>query len=924
MKKMIMSIAMLIAIGANGQGFLNGSFESTTSTGCDYNNSIPSFNSKMDNAEMYDGWELDIHEDGCYVSSLPDGIKALGLHSTDAVNIELTDALISGEEYDITFWIHGNSSFGSVLGALQLGSTEDSGLGGTFIGSAISVALDTWEEHTFRFTAPNNGTHISARNVGLSGVWNQIDDFSIILACDALTTSVSDTEVCIGETVTLEASSEIGGTVTWNLGVEDGVAFEPPVGTTTYIATSDNPDDCQFSVDITVHESPTVTASVDDAEICYGYAVVFSGGGADTYTWDMGVVDGTYFAPEVGTETYTVTGTDINGCENTASIDVTVHDVPTVTGSVDDDEICLGDSFTFTGAGADTYDWDWGIIDGVPYNPGYAGTFLFEVTGTDVNGCQNHDTVMVGATVHALPTVTASVDDADICFGESVTFTGTGATDYDWDMGVSDGVAFTPLVDGTTTYTVTGTDDNDCENTATVDVDVNPEMFLSFVIIDETMGDGEIDLTVTGGVPAYTYDWDTDEADDFDDPQDLTDLSAGFYTVVVRDASGCEQDSIVEVILLCTPLAVVVSEYSICDNELLILDATSETGGTITWDGGAIDGIGFYPEMTGTITYTATSDDPLDCPMSVEIEVLASPTVIPSVGGENYCDGDAIVLSAGGDADSFEWDPIDLTPGVGVTTYTLTGTYDATGCSTSESIDVTVHALPTVNANVDLEEVCIGNPVVLTGSGATTYDWDPADIMDGEEHFPGDVGTYSYTVTGTDDNGCLNTDEISITVVEEIEITYIVIDEIIFEDGEIDITVTGGVTPYTFDWDNDGTGDFDDDEDLTGLADAVYTVTVNGSTGCSAQAVIILGRQASIGEFDSQNINVYPNPTVDQITITVEGFFTYTLFDAAGGLILTGNATDQEELSLEELPAGVYFVKIQNEQKTESVQVVKN
>ncbi len=741
--------------------------------------------------------------------------------------------------------------------------------------------------------------------------------------CVALTTTVSGVEFCEGELLTLEASSETGGAVTWDMGVVDGDDFEPPVGVTTYTATSDSDEDCLFEVEITVNALPTVTASVDDDEICLGDEFTFSGGGATSYTWDMGVTDGVAIEPvSIGTETYTVTGTDDNGCVNTATVDGTVNALPVVTASVDDDEICLGDEFTFTAGGATSYAWDMGVTDGVAFEPVSVGTETYTVTGTDDNGCVN--TASVDGTVNALPTVTASVDDDDICFDESVTFTGGGATSYAWDMGVTDGIAFTPAVEGVTTYTVTGTDDNGCENTASVDVNVNPEIVISFTTVDETMDDGEIDLTITGGAPGYTFDWDTDEADDFDDPEDLTGLSAGIYTVVVRDANGCEATEIIEILLLCTPLTVDVSDYTVCENELLTLDATSESGASITWDGGATDGVGFYPETTGLITYTATSEDPLDCAISVEIEVLASPVVIPSVGGESYCDGDEIVLSAGGDADTYSWDPLDLTPPVGVTTYTLTGTYDLTGCSTSESIDVTVHALPTVSASVDHDEVCLGNPVVLTGSGATTYDWDPAAIVDGEEYVPGEVGTYSYTVVGTDDNGCSNSDEITVTVVEEIEITYVTIDEMIFEDGEIDITVTGGVPPYTFDWDIDGTGDFDDDEDLTGLADAVYTVTVQGSTGCSAEVTIIIGTQASIGENAAKNISIYPNPTVDDVTIKYEGQFNYTVFNIDGQLVMTGEGTNLVEFSMKDLTAGTYLIKIQSGENTQFAKLIKN
>ena len=68
--------------------------------------------------------------------------------------------------------------------------------------------------------------------------------------------------------------------------------------------------------------------------------------------------------------------------------------------------------------------------------------------------------------------VEATADDAEICLGESVTLSGEGAAAYEWDGDVTDGEAFTPDATGTTTYEVTGTDDNGCVNTATIEVTV--------------------------------------------------------------------------------------------------------------------------------------------------------------------------------------------------------------------------------------------------------------------------------------------------------------------------------------------------------------------------------------------------------------------------------------------------------------------
>ncbi|NOQ74084.1 MAG: hypothetical protein GQ574_18905, partial [Crocinitomix sp.] len=130
----------------------------------------------------------------------------------------------------------------------------------------------------------------------------------IEVLCDGLVPDISAVEVCEGEEVTLSAVSTNGGTVTWDGGVTDGIAFEPPVGLNTYNATSDNDDDCAYTIDILVNPTPVVTLSASSLVICDGETVTFtSGGDADTYTFDpIDVVDGDPYSPaDLGTATYT-------------------------------------------------------------------------------------------------------------------------------------------------------------------------------------------------------------------------------------------------------------------------------------------------------------------------------------------------------------------------------------------------------------------------------------------------------------------------------------------------------------------------------------------------------------------------------------------------------------------------------------------
>ena len=91
-----------------------------------------------------------------------------------------------------------------------------------------------------------------------------------------------------------------------------------------------------------------------------------------------------------------------------------------------------------------------------------AGSSDYTVTITDANGCVSISTASV--VVNGLPTVGSSASANTICTGSQVTLNGSGAVSYTWDNGVTNNVAFTPS--GTTTFTVTGTDANGCQNTS--------------------------------------------------------------------------------------------------------------------------------------------------------------------------------------------------------------------------------------------------------------------------------------------------------------------------------------------------------------------------------------------------------------------------------------------------------------------------
>src|SRR5690606_29018827 len=140
-------------------------------------------------------------------------------------------------------------------------------------------------------------------------------------------------------------------------------------------------------------------------------------------------------ASPASTTTYTVTGTDANGCVNTSTVTVTIKPLPTISAG-NDVAICLGSSVQLqaTGAGTGgTYKWvpSTGLSCSNCPDPiaGPVGTTTYIVTGTASNACANTDTVIVK--VNPLPMVSAG-SDVDICIGDSTQLQATGAATYTW------------------------------------------------------------------------------------------------------------------------------------------------------------------------------------------------------------------------------------------------------------------------------------------------------------------------------------------------------------------------------------------------------------------------------------------------------------------------------------------------------------
>jgi hypothetical protein len=645
-------------------------------------------------------------------------------------------------------------------------------------------------------------------------------------ALPVVSASVNSSPICNGGTATLEATG--ASSYNWNPGNLTGsTQIVNPSVTQTYTVVGTDANNCSntSTAQLIVNVLPTIVPSAGQTSICIGGSTTLSATGADTYTWQPGGLTGSPSINPTVTTTYTVTGVDANGCINTATIEIVVNNLPTVSASTNEAIICQGASSTLNGGGASTYDWMPGSLVGSP-NVTPAATQTYTVTGTDVNGCSNTSTIEI--VVNNLPTITASSVGSPICFGEMDTISASGASTYAWMPGSLTG---TPAVNPTSSqvYTVTGTDGNGCENTATIEVVVNalPTVAPSTSVNPICVGAASV-LNASG---ATTYDW---MPGGLTGSPSVNPASSQIYTVTGTDGNGCSNTATIELQVNALPIVLASTSNSpICAGNSSTLQGTGAD--IYDWMPGSLIG---SPIVTPSATqiYTLTGTDANGCANTSTIEVVVNnlPIIVASATDSALCEGETTTLSANG-ANTYDWYPGGLngTPTVNPSstqTYTVYGV-DANSCSSSNTIEIIVNALPSLTATATPSTVCPGSATILEATGADSYIWEPGTIS-GASISEAPAATDSYTVTGTDANGCSNTSSVLVTVSNAIVVNVSATFSSICEGESSEITASG---TSTYDWmPGNLSGSI---INVNPTSTTIYTVT--GTDGlCSATATI--------------------------------------------------------------------------------------
>ncbi|MFC2176506.1 Ig-like domain-containing protein, partial [Bacteroidota bacterium] len=498
------------------------------------------------------------------------------------------------------------------------------------------------------------------------------------------------------------------------------------------------------------------------------------------------------------------------------------------------------------------------------YTPpvGYTGTdqFVYQICDDGTPSLCAQATAYI--TVYAGPQVTYTIVEP-LCHGQSngsIDVTVTNATSpvtYSW----SPGGATTQDISGKPagTYVVTVTDGSGSVVQKSIDLTEPDALAVNVINVvgESTVGgcDGSATASVSGGTPGYAYLW-----SDGQTTATATDLCDGIIQITVTDTNGCDVTT-----------SNVIDPPS-CDLDVLVtgthVDCNGGNDGSVTaspitaqnnvpfsylWNTGdtiaTLDTVSAGP-------YSVEITDGIGCTASGSFTVTEPPLLkvtATAVDEQSFgaCDGSATAFPVGGtEPYTYIWSggqstatATSLCPGV----YTVT-IIDDNGCTAKATVTVNEISCAGFTATVNTYDLsCFGTndgsavAVVSGGTAPFDYLWSPG-LATTDSLSSLSAGTYTVKVTDA-----LNCEQVAggnvvqpalleaATAVENVTCHGLA-------NGTIELTVTGGTTPYSFVWSNGSNS-----EDLDNLGPNTYTVAVTDTNGCTAGASGIVTEKDTLG-----------------------------------------------------------------------------
>jgi hypothetical protein len=589
------------------------------------------------------------------------------------------------------------------------------------------------------------------------------------------------------------------------------------------------------------------------------------------------------------------------------------------------------------------------------------GNYPFTITVSD-GGCPIPNVQIIGYNLrvnNTPPNVSINASNSIICAGDPITLNATGATTYNWDNGVNNGISFNPNFSNT--YTVIGTT-NGCSDTTSINITVNPSPTVQISASSNSICIGDqLTLNVNGNATNYVWNNGVVGGTPFSPTVTTT------YTVTGTGANGCTNSNQITIPVNALPnVTANATKTTICQGEQVTLSGGNAA--SYTWDNGVINQVAFSPSSSAT--YNVTGTDLNGCTNTSQISITYSnvPAPIASIASPTtqICQGNNTTLTGSvntGIGESIMWYRNgNLINGATSPNYTVNqgGTYsnivtNSSFCTAiSNDITISTSTIPNAPSTIaGFTNLCFGEREdysISAVSGATSYIWsispsNAASISTGQGSRSVKVNStnvdFQLSVVAVNDCGSSNPSSKNVDLNNGIscnDISFAASNTAICEGESIifsnytDPNTVIGLTPS---WDfgagaspasATGNGPHTVTYNTSGLKTVslnyidvfgnsfnsnTYTdyVNVTAAANCSGVGVITIGEQS--------NIEYYPNPTTDDLFINLENPMSgiVEIVSIQGITLNTIEITERQELqvSLRNYPAGIYYIVIKTE-----------
>jgi hypothetical protein len=563
------------------------------------------------------------------------------------------------------------------------------------------------------------------------------------------------------------------------------------------------------------------------------------------------------------------------------------------------------------------YNWSNGATTAtitVTPNPGLTN---YTVTVTDAGGASQVDEVTISlSNPFSLNTTQQNLACYEANTGSiDLTVNGAGTYSYIWTTGATN-----PDIQNLSfgSYTVTVTNSLFCTETKTVTITAPPALATNSTLTEiDCYGElGSIDISISGGMPGYTYLWSNGATS-----QDLVNLPEGDYTITISDQNNCNKSlsfSFEEPPQLSGTFDI----ENGCNGANIGIIEADISGGTgsyfFSWSNG-ISGTSDEISNLAAGEYTLTVSDANGCTWTNTAQVLISDAILGSANITNTtCIGSnngaiALTISGGTAPYSYDWNTGGNTAQIQNLlsgNYTVTVT-DVIGCQHTESFSVGAPApilAPAIITSISCSGATDAGISVSPsgGNGGYTYNWNTGSNASAINNL--NVG--SYTLTITDGTNCTTTFNYTINEVFPLEAAMQISGINCNGDasGAVSALPEGGTAPYNYLWSTNATTAI-----IANLSIGSYTVTISDANNCSITQSATVTQNAAIANSISQTNILCNNTSTGNISISTSGGEEPYDYDWSNG---------SSTANLNNLTAGTYTVTVSDNNNCTTVESI--